>query len=158
MSSLVNQVTGYTWLFDGRDGLKNGSLGLPVLAGGIDGDFVTTRSYIPSVGAVYVQERLAQAAAYYVAVHDLDPARTEEAKLLNLVTINDTPESNPDAFTQQIQALYLNVTGVPLPADATEPKDLMDLWTYQYSVDASPTTAWAGVLSAVLRDPRVLFY
>jgi len=158
LSSLVKQVTGYVWLFDGRDGLKNNSLGLPVLAGGIDGDFVTTRSYVPSVGAVFVQERLAQASAYWVATHDLDPGRTEEAKLLNLVTINDTPTSAPDAFKQQIESLYLNITGVPLPADAKEPAELMKLWTYQYSVDASPTSAWAGVVSAVLRDPRVLFY
>jgi len=158
LSSLINQVTGYTWLFDGRDGLKNGSLGLPVLAGGIDGDFVTNRSYVPSVGTVYVQERIGQAAAYYVATHDLDPGRTDDAKLLNLVTINDTPSSAPDAFTQQIQSLYLNITGVPLAADATEPAELMQLWTSQYSVDASPTNAWAGVVSAVLRDPRVIFY
>lgn len=158
LSNVFEQVTGYTWLFDGRDGLRNNSMGLPVLAGGIDSRFVTVRSYIPTVGAVFVQERMAQAAAYFVAVHDLDPNRTEEAKLFNFITIQDTPESNPEAFDTQIRYLYLVVTGVPLPEDATEPADLTAAWKYQYSVDASPTAAWAGVLSAVLRDPRVIFY
>ncbi|MEQ1566213.1 MAG: hypothetical protein ABMA64_11295 [Myxococcota bacterium] len=158
LSELFQQVTGYTWLFDGRDGLRNNSLGLPVLAGGIDSRFVTTRATLPTVGMVFVQERLAQSAAYFVAQHDLDPGRTDEAKLLLFVTVNDTPESNPEAFEQQIRYLYLVVTGVPLPEGATEPTELVATWKYLYSVDASPTTAWAGVLSAVLRDPRVLFY
>lgn len=158
LSTLIHDLTGYTWFFDGRDGLRNPSLGLPVLAGGIDSRFVTNRSFAPTVGMAYVQERLAQASAWYVVAHDLDPARTENAKLLLYVTVADTPESNPEAFDQQIRELYLKVTGVPLAEDATEPEQLMDTWKYLYSVQASPTAAWAGVLSAVLRDPRVIFY
>jgi hypothetical protein len=158
LSDVIEGITGYRWLFDGRDGLRNNSIGLPVLTGGIDSRFVTERSYVPSVGAAFVHERLAQSAAFYVAEHDLDPGRTDEAKLLTYVTVADTPDTNPEAFEQQIRYLYLAVTGVPLPADATEPAELVDVWTYLYSVEASPTKAWAGVLSAILRDPRVLFY
>jgi hypothetical protein len=171
LSSLVKQVTGYTWFFDGRDGLGNHSMGLPVLAGGIDSSFVTERGYTPSVGLVFIQERLAQSAAYYVAQHDLDPARSEEAKLLSYVTVNDTPESAPEAFEEQIRDLYLQITGRPLAAATTEgsgdsaveiePREVVELietWKTLYSVDASPTTAWAGVVSAVLRDPTVIFY
>ncbi|MEQ1504568.1 MAG: DUF1592 domain-containing protein [Myxococcota bacterium] len=158
LSSMFKDLTGYGWYFGGRDGLKNQSLGLPVLAGGIDSRFVTTRSYSPTVGLVFIQERLAQAAASYVAAHDLDPARTEEAKLLLYVTVQDTPESNPDAFDQQIRHLYLAITGTALPEDSTLPQQQMDLWKYLYSVEASPTSAWAGVLSTVLRDPQVIFY
>lgn len=158
LSNLFHQVTGYRWFFDGRDGLKDQDLGLPVLAGGIDSLFVTQRSYVPTVGLVFVQERLAQSAAYYVAEHDLDPARTEEAKLLKYVTVNDTPDSAPEAFDQQLRYLYLVVTGRPLADEATEPADLVTVWKEQYSVDASPTTAWAGVLATVLRDPDVIFY
>lgn len=158
LSSLIEQVTGYTWFFDGRDALRNNSLGLPTLAGGIDSRFVTTRAFVPTVGTAYVQERLAEAAGWYVAAHDLDPARTDEAKLLAYVTIEDTPESNPEAFEDQIRHLYLAITGLPLPADATEPAELVETWKDLYSVEASPTSAWAGVLTAILRDPTVLFY
>jgi hypothetical protein len=158
LSSLVQDVTGYTWYFDGRDGLRDNAMGLPVLAGGIDGRFVTERQYTPTVGLSYVQERLATSAAYYVAQHDLDPAREEEAKLLLYVTIQDTPDSNPAAFDQQVRHLYTSVTGHPLAPEAKEPEQLIAMWRYLYSVEASPTSAWAGVLSAVLRDPQVLFY
>jgi hypothetical protein len=158
LSSVFRQLTGYTWFFDGRDGLRNNSMGLPVLAGGIDSRFVTRRSYTPTVGMVFVQERLAQAAAYYVAEHDLDPERTDEAKLLLYVTVNDTPETSADAFEEQIRHLYLAITGRPLAEDATEPEQLTALWRQLYSVEASPTTAWAGVLSVVLRDPAVILY
>ncbi len=158
LSSLMKDVTGYTWFFDGRDGLRDNAMGLPVLAGGIDGRFVTQRQYTPTVGLAYVQERLATSAAYYVAQHDLDPARTEEAKLLLYVTIQDTPDSNPAAFDEQIRHLYTVATGHPLPAESTMPDELVAMWRYLYSVEASPTGAWAGVLSAVLRDPQVLFY
>jgi hypothetical protein len=158
LSSLIRDVTGYTWYFDGRDGLRDNALGLPVLAGGIDGRFVTERQYTPTVGLAYVQERLATAAAFYVAEYDLDPAREGEAKLLLYVTIQDTPDSNPDAFDQQIRHLYRAVTGRSLAAEATEPAELIAMWRYLYSVEASPTSAWAGVLSAILRDPQVLFY
>jgi hypothetical protein len=158
LSSLIEQVTGYTWFFDGRDALRNNSMGLPTLAGGIDSRFVTKRAFVPTVGSAYVQERLADAASWYVAAHDLDPARTDEAKLLAYVTIEDTPESNPEAFDNQIRQLYLAITGLPLAPEANEPTELIETWKDLYSVEASPTSAWAGVISAVLRDPTVLFY
>ncbi|MBX2802062.1 MAG: hypothetical protein KTR31_30555 [Myxococcales bacterium] len=158
MSSIISDITGYTWYFDGRDGLRNSSLGLPTLAGGIDSQFVTERSYVPTVGMAFIQERLAQAAAWHVAEHDLDPERSNEAQLLLYVTIEDTPESNPEAFEQQIRHLYLAITGHPLDPEATEPEQLIAVWKRIHSVQASPSLAWAGVVSAVLRDPRVILY
>jgi hypothetical protein len=133
-------------------------MGLPTLAGGIDSRFVTERQYTPTVGLSFIQERMAQSAAWYVAEHDLDINRSEDAQLLLYVTVEDTPESNPEAFDAQIRHLYLTITGIPLADQAPEVDQLMDTWKYLYSVEASPTLAWSGVLSAVLRDPRVIFY
>ncbi|MDG1478415.1 MAG: DUF1588 domain-containing protein [Myxococcota bacterium] len=157
-SAIIADITGYEWSFGGRDGLTNHGSGLPVLLGGIDGDTVTTRSYDPSVGAVFIQERLAQSAGYAVASHDLSSTRTDDATLLLYVTIEDTPESNPEAFDAQIRHLYLAATGMPLDEDATEPSNLMVVWEQVYSIEGSVTAAWAAVISAVLRDPRVLTY
>ena len=158
LSSIMADITGYTWFFDGRDGLKNQSIGLPTLAGGIDSKFIVERTYTPGVGLVFIQERLAQAAAWHVAQHDLNPERTTEAQMLHFVTIEDTPDTNPEAFREQIRHLYLVVTGHPLAEDAREPDQLMEVWKNLYSVEASPTLAWAGVVSAVLRDPSIIFY
>ena len=158
LAAIIENLTGYTWEFDGREGLLEPDGGLAVLAGGVDGAYVSVPTYKPSVGMVFVQERLAQAAAWTVANADLDPDRTADARLLAYVTIEDTPESAPEAFDAQIRALYERITGEPLADDATEPDALVAVWKELYSVDASPTAAWAGVISAVLRDPRILFY
>ncbi len=158
LASIVEDVTGYRWSFDGRDGLTTGDIGLPVLMGGIDSQFVTVPSYIPSVGAAFTIERLSQAASWYVAEADLSPDREGDARLLVYVTIEDTPDNNSEAFQTQIRHLYTAITGTPLPDDASEPEELMALWKYLYSVEASAPQAWSGVISAVLRDPRVIFY
>lgn len=158
LADIIADLTDYRWTFSDVEGLTDPSNGLVVLGGGLDAEFVTTPNYNPSVGSVFVQERLAQSAAWHVAEHDLDPARTEAPILLQYVTAADTPDTAPEAFDAQIRDLYLRVTGVPLAVDATEPAELVALWRQLHSVEASGTKAWAGVLSAVLRDPRVLFY
>lgn len=158
LSSIIADITGYTWNFGGNDGLKDRSNGLPVLLGGVDGLNVTIPGRDPSVGAAFAQERLAQAAAWAVVQHDLDPARTEDARLLRYVSIDDTPEADAAAFDTQIRYLYLRITGIPLEDNATEPAELTALWKQIYAVEGSKERSWAGIVSAVLRDPRVLFY
>ena len=113
---------------------------------------------MPSVGLTFVQERLAQAAGWDVATHDLSPERDGDAILLHYVTIESTPELNPEEFEHQIRYLYERATGFPLAEDATEPAELMTLWDQLYSIEASPTQSWAGVISAVLRDPAIITY
>ncbi|MFT4980062.1 MAG: hypothetical protein ACI8S6_005974, partial [Myxococcota bacterium] len=157
LSSIVEDITDYRWDFGGTDGLANISTGLPVLLGGLDST-VTERSYEPSVGAVFIQERLAQSAAWHVANHDLDVTRTDDAIMLAYVTHEDRPSHDSEAFEAQIRSLYLQATGLPLGEEAEEPEALMQLWEQLYALEASPTAAWAGVVSAVLRDPRVLTY
>lgn len=158
LAGIIEGITGYRWRFDGQDGLTTHALGLPVLFGGIDAQDVVERSYDPGVGAMLGLERLAWNAAWSVATHDLDVDRTDDARLLRYVTVNDTPDSAPDAFDAQIRALYLDATGLPLDAEAPEPAELVALWRQVLSVEADPVKAWAAVVSAVLRDPRVLTY
>lgn len=159
LASIIEEKTGYRWSFDGKDGLTSTATGLVVLGGGIDSRYVTVPSHDPSVGIVFIQERLAQAAAHHVAEHDLDEDRTDDAILLSFVTVNDTPETAPELFDAQIKDLYLNITGQALEGeDPEEVAALITLWKQLYSVEASPKQAWAGVVSVVLRDPAVLFY
>jgi hypothetical protein len=106
----------------------------------------------------FVQERLAQAAGWHVATHDLARERPDEPILLRLVTVEDTPDSAPDAFDAQMRLLYLDITGIPLAEQATEPTELVDLYKTLLSVDESPVSAWAGIVSVVLRDPSIVLY
>jgi hypothetical protein len=158
LAGVIEGITDYRWSFGGRDGLTRNDLGLPALFGGVDGAYATQASHEPSLSVALIQERLAQAAAWDVAEHDLDTARAGEARLLKYVTVEDTPETSPEAFEHQIRYLYLAATGLPLETDATEPEALMAVWKQVYSVEGSEVAAWAAVTSAVLRDPSVLFY
>jgi len=155
--SIVEDLTGYRWEFDGR-GMEHDARGLGVLSGGIDSQYVVERSHTPSVTRAFSMERLAQAAAYHVVEHDLDAMREGDANLLAYVTEDMTPETSPALFETQIRDLYLRVTGLPLDENAVEPAEMVALWKAVYSVEASPQAAWSALVSVVLRDPQLLFY
>lgn len=158
LAASIEQKTGYRWTFRGRDALERNERGLAVLAGGIDSRAVAERATEPGVGLVFVQERLAQAAAWHVARADLAPGREGDARLLAYVTVADTPESAPEAFEAQIRHLYLEITGLALPTEAPEVAELSALWKQVHAVEGSPEAAWAGIVSVVLRDPALLLY
>jgi hypothetical protein len=158
LSSIMKDITGFQWSFNGVDALTDNGMGIPVLLGGLDSATVTERNYQPSVGLVFVQERLAQSAGWHVASHDLDPDREGDAILLKYVNRLDTPESAPERFRAQIQHLYLRATGQSENITQAEVTELMHIWDRLHSVRASPTQAWAGVVSAVLRDPAIITY
>ncbi len=158
LDSIIEDLTGYQWTFGGTPGLRSNGMGLPVLLGGIDSANVEKRAYKASVGGVFVHERLAWSAAWHVVTHDLDPNRQADARLLKYVTVESDPEIDSQAFDQQVRYLYERVTGIPLAQDASEPANLIVLWRQLHSVEGSVEAAWAGVVSAVLRDPLVLHY
>jgi hypothetical protein len=157
LSNIVAHSTGFRWEFGGRDLLTDQSTGVPVLLGGIDNVFVQKRSYKPSVGSVFVQKRLAYAAAWHVVERDFASDNTQP-ELLQWVLVDDTPDTNPSGFEEQIRQLYIQVTGIPLPDRAPEPAALMTMWRQVHSVEGSSKKAWAAVLTAVLRDPNVITY
>ncbi|HCH62583.1 MAG: hypothetical protein CL927_18595 [Deltaproteobacteria bacterium] len=157
LSNIVAHSTGFRWEFGGRDLLTDQGSGVPVLLGGIDSLSVQKRSYNPSVGTVFVQKRLAYAAAWHVVERDFAADNTQP-ELMKWVLVEDTPDSNPEGFEEQIRQLYLHVTGVPLAARAPEPAGLVTLWRQVHSVEGSPKKAWASVITAVLRDPTVIAY
>ena len=157
LSNIVAHSTGFRWEFGGRDLLTDQGSGVPVLLGGIDSLSVQNRSYKASVGSVFVQKRLAYSAAWHVVERDFASDNTQP-ELLQWVLVDDTPDTNPEGFEEQIRQLYIRVTGIPLPARAPEPEALMTLWRQVHSVEGSSKKAWAAVLTAVLRDPTVITY
>lgn len=158
LSSIVADLTGYRLEDHGRDLLVSSDLQMGALLGGVDADNATERNYQPTVSAQLVLRELSRAAASYAAQHDLDEARAGEAHLLDQVTRETRPETDPELFEAQMRALYERITGMPLEAESPVPARLVTLWTQVYAVESSAESAWAAVISALLRDPRVLFY
>jgi hypothetical protein len=153
--SVVEDLTGFRFTYYGYDLLGSDSYGVRTLAGGVDGVFATKPASQPTATSSLVVERIAQAAAWYVAEHDRD---NPEAPTLLTVSANASPDADRDAVVAQIQALHLRLFGARIAADGPEVEANLALWNDLYAAEQDRTAAWAGLLSVLLRDPQLLFY
>lgn len=150
LASQVEDLTGYRWTYGGYDLMRTDASGFLTLAGGADGYAVTAPSQRPNTTVLLVQERLAESAAWYVV--------EEEPSRLFTVDFSETPESNRAAMVKQIQDLHWRIFGRRVKADGEEVLAGLELWESLYNVEKNPKSAWAGLLSILLRDPDFLFY
>ena len=154
LSTQVQDLTGFTWSYEGYDLMRTDRVGFRLLAGGADGTNVTQSASGPNATIVLVQERLAQASSWYAASAD---AAGEGPGLFTEVDFSETDTSDP-AMAAQVQALHFRIFGTRVAADGPEVQANLELWQALFDVDQDPTAAWAGVLSVLLRDPDLLLY
>ncbi len=156
LASEIEDLTGFRFTYYDYDMLTTDTYGLRTLAGGIDGGFVTAPA--PEVNATMslVYERLAQAASFYVV--KADKADPENARLFTEIGFTETPQTNPEAMTVQLQALHFRLFGTRIAADGPEVAANIELWSEIFEAEGDPAAAWAGLLSVLLRDPEFLFY
>lgn len=157
LASQVADITGYEWYYSGYDMLGSDLYGVRTLAGGADGLTVTRNATEPNATVILVQERLAEAAASHVVAADQALAASDR-RLFHLVDFTETHDSDPAVLTAQIQALHLRVFGKRVAPDGEEVAANLALWAELHAVSGEPGTAWAGLLSALLRDPDFLIY
>lgn len=150
LATEVEDLTGFQYRWYGYDLMRSDEVGFRTLAGGADGYAVTSTSRSPNATLVLVQERLAEAAAFYVV--------NNEPERLFTLSFAETPDTDRAAMVAQIQALHRRIFGTTVTADGEEVTAALELWTSLYAVERDPRSAWAGVLSALLRDPDFLFY
>jgi hypothetical protein len=150
LASQIEDLTGFRWTYAGYDMLGSDAVGVRTLAGGADGYDVTSTATSPNATLVLVQERLAEGASSYVVY--------SEPERLFTLDFSETPDTDRDAMVAQIQALHLRIFGTRVAADGDEVEAALGLWAALYEVERDPQAAWAGVLSALLRDPDLLFY
>jgi hypothetical protein len=155
-ASVVEDLTGYRFTYNGIDMMTTDTYGLRTLAGGVDGVFSTRPAEAPTPTMLLVQERLAQAAARYVV--DADRAYPQTARLFTEVGPTTTPDSDRAAMVCQIRYLHLRVLGDVVAEDSAEVQAGLELWSQLYAADGDGAAAWAGLLSLLLRDPDFLFY
>ena len=136
--------------------LRTDDQGLRTLGGGVDGVNNTVAALAPNSTIMLVQQRLSEAAARYVVEEDFrDP---DNARLLTEVWPSLTPMENPAEFARQIQRLHRLIFGRTVAEDGPEVAANSDLWRQLYYVSADSYEAWAGLLSALFRDPDFLIY
>jgi hypothetical protein len=143
--------------------------GFKVILGGINGATVSGRSYSLNASVAVVQRKLAALAADHVVRTDL-VLPDAERKLLAGVTGAETPEADESALRATIVSLTRRLYGERVAADAPS----VDGWFQLYRAlhgDATqggtgtgqvPGTqgerAWRGLLTAMLRSPKILLY
>jgi hypothetical protein len=154
LASELEGLTGYRLVEDGWDLVRNDTLGVRTLAGGADGAYVTSNATAPNATLLLVQQRLAEAASWYVVAND--HAAPETARLFTRITWTETPETGRDGMVAQIQDLHRAALGTVATDDEVD--DLLALWADLYALDGDPAAAWAGLLSALLRDPTFVVY
>lgn len=155
--SQVKDLTGFDWrTADGWSLLESDAMGFLTLAGGADGAYVVKNATSPNPTLLLVQERLAEAASDYVVASDA--ADRSQARLFTAVDFTETPETDRDAMVAQIQLLHLRLFGDRVAADGPEVEANLSLWSDLYALEPDPARAWAGLLSALLRDPSFLLY
>ncbi len=159
LSSQVTGLTGYEWTDAERD-LVTSSNGYVLLAGGHDGDQVTSPPPTANVTTVLVQQRLAENAAAHVVHHDLAiPAGAPGRTLFgDELTFAETPGSDDARVRQQIVELHRKVLGKKVAADGPEVDAVVELWTQAYTLTSSVETSWVAVVGVLLRDPDLVMY
>ncbi len=156
LASQIEDLTGYRFTYAGADLMTTDTYGLRALAGGVDGLYVTAAAREPTATMALVVERLAQGAAFFVTEHDR--THPDEARLFTEIGFTETPGSAREPMVRQLQALHLRLFGTRIDADGEEVAANLELWEALFQAQMDPAAAWAGVLSALLRDPDFLFY
>ena len=148
LSDAVAALTGHRLTIEGIDFLRSDNI-LHTLGGGLSaqsGDFPPTTS---NVTRTLVQARVAEAAAWA----QIDNEESTEALFGEIDLEDDTPDM--DGFVR----LHRVVLGMKLDEDASEIAEAVALWhDLVEKADLEPREAWAGVLTALLRDPRFVMY
>lgn len=156
LASQVQDLTGYRFTYYGYDMLTTDTYGVRTLAGGVDGNYVTSPAEEPMATMSLVVERLTQGAADYAV--QADKARPDSARLFTEVHFVETPDTDRDAMVAQIQRLHLRLFGKRVEADGQEVEANLDLWQDLYDSTGDIEASWAGVLSVLMRDPDFLLY
>ncbi len=155
MASQVKDLTGFSWEFEGTDMMRTDQVGVRLLGGGFDGANATTPARTPNATVLLVQERLAELGAAFVVAND---AVAASPRLFDEVDFTETPENGGAAMARQVQSLFWRLFGDRVDVDGEEVAAVLELWGDLFLAEGTIEAAWAGVLSALLRDPELMVY
>ena len=148
-SSLIEELTGFSWTWNGFDQLDNDTYGYRIMTGGVDGLQVTRPGDAPSVTGALVVQRLSEAAATELVNQTL----ASGTGILGGVTAIHGPgdpewDAAADNFFWQILARR---------PDGDDRSALMALWR-AVQTEQGPQEAWIALVSALLRHPESVQY
>lgn len=151
MSSVLQDLTGFVWQYDGFEQMANDNPGYRVLAGGVDGYSTTRPQQDPGVSWLVASKRLAQAASAYAVQSELELGG--ERLSFSVVTVEDRP-GDPN-FTAELERLHWRLYAER--PDAARLAAAEQAWT-GIAEQSGPAEAWSRLYSAMLRDPDFVAY
>lgn len=157
LATQVEDLTGFRWTWQEYDMMQTDVVGLRTLAGGADGQTVSQSATSPNATLVLVQERLAEAAAWHAVTTEME-AEPGARSLFTRIDLEATPADDPAGAAAQVQHLHRRIFGRTVAAESEEVLAHLALFDDLYALDGSAPAAWAGVLTAMLRDPDLLLY
>ena len=148
-STVIEDLTGFKWAWNGFDQLDNDTYGYRVMAGGVDGLQVTRAGTEPTVTGALVLQRLSEAGAGLWVETELGGG----SGVLGAVDASMQP-SDP-AWSAARDALFWRILA---RRPDTEDRAAIDaLWT-AVAEDQGAAEAWAVLISALLRHPESVQY
>jgi Protein of unknown function (DUF1549) len=183
---LIKDLTGFVWTRDPDDDqddadpasdpprtepvslLTNEERGFKIIFGGINGVSVSGRSTALNASVVNVHRKVAALAADYLVLHDM-ATPDGYRKLLDGVNMTESPadEALMRAFIARIDR---RIYGRSLDPSSSEVTVWFDLFKNLYNDSSQGGTgsgqvpgsqserAWRGMLTAMLRSPKILLY
>jgi len=142
----VEELTAFSWRYEGFDQLSNDEVGFRILLGGVDGTNTYAPQPDPGLTWAYATKRLAQAAADFAVQREL--VLGGDRRLLTGVTAEHQP--GDAAFDEELARLHWRLLGER--ADATWLDEVTTLWE-QVAAEEGAVAAWTTVVTVLLRDP-----
>jgi hypothetical protein len=165
LDRVLRDITGFSWSVNSPTMLRgvpygqanlldSDFVGYRVLAGGIDGYFVTEPVHTMNATSTLVVKAAASAAAEAVVEHDL-AAAPEQRTLFVEAGVNAAGEAQIRA---QLAYLHARIYGELVAADSPEVDETFALYRDAFTETASRARAWKLTLIGMLSNFRSLFY
>jgi hypothetical protein len=151
LRSVVEDLTGFRWVYGSYDLLGNDETGFRVLAGGVDGETVGSPQTDPGLTWAVVVQRLAEGAAAYAVEQEL--VAGGDRRLFEQVTLDDRP--GDPAFDEELVRLHVRLYGYEPSEERLAAASA--LWT-DIEAESGAAEAWKGLVSGLLRDPEMVAY
>jgi len=135
------------------DLLRSEVLGFRSLFGGIDGFYASTPVHTTSITASLVLEQMAGHAAARLVPAVL--AGEEESELLSMI---EKPWADEVELRDWLADLHFRLFAQRLKGDSEEISETYELLVKLKEISGNSERAWTGVLNAMLRDPRMIYY
>lgn len=151
-ANVLEQWTGFRLTAGGADLLATDRTGFRTLAGGGDGRAGSEPATLPTTTMAIVWQRSAEAAAAF-AVQNWNGS-----PLFEFEPATPFPGSAQDGlWRDQIVHWHDRLFGNDVTRDSLEVTSALELWRQLDAMDG-PSAAWAGLLTALLRDPELVVY